>query len=212
MNKKDFKDYNTEVMLQILKNAEFELQKAEAEKDSEKIKLIKDEIIPKYEKLYLGVAELDIRDKSQEEIEKFKDIVDKIAQSNGLTKEYIEKNIALRESLKGKSGAEVTKRMFEYAVKDLKKKKRILLEKLDVLLKEEAQLEADLKECIQYDAEMEISGKIVDVREKKRDINDMISENDREIERIQNDINSRWKYEIFGTVSRDELKKAAEEK
>ncbi len=212
MNKKDFKDYNTEVMLQILKNAEFELQKAEAEKDSEKIKLIKDEIIPKYEKLYLGVAELDIRDKSQEEIEKFKDIVDKIAQSNGLTKEYIEKNIALRESLKGKSGAEVTKRMFEYAVKDLKKKKRILLERLDVLLKEEAQLEADLKECIQYDAEMEISGKIVDVREKKRDINDMISENDREIERIQNDINSRWKYEIFGTVSRDELKKAAEEK
>ena len=167
MNKKDFKDYNTEVMLQILKNAEFELQKAEAEKDSEKIKLIKDEIIPKYEKLYLGVAELDIRDKSQEEIEKFKDIVDKIAQSNGLTKEYIEKNIALRESLKGKSGAEVTKRMFEYAVKDLKKKKRILLERLDVLLKEEAQLEADLKECIQYDAEMEISGKIVDVREKK---------------------------------------------
>lgn len=212
MNKKDFKDYNTEVMLQILKNAEFELQKAEAEKDSEKIKLIKDEIIPKYEKLYLGVAELDIRDKSQEEIEKFKDIVDKIAQSNGLTKEYIEKNIALRESLKGRSGAEVTKRMFEYAVKDFKKKKRILLEKLDVLLKEEAQLEADLKECIQYDAEMEISGKIVDVREKKRDINDMISENDREIERIQNDINSRWKYEIFGTVSRDELKKAAEEK
>ena len=212
MNKKDFKDYNTEVMLQILKNAEFELQKAEAEKDSEKIKLIKDEIIPKYEKLYLGVAELDIRDKSQEEIEKFKDIVDKIAQSNGLTKEYIEKNIALRESLKGRSGAEVTKRMFEYAVKDLKKKKRILLEKLDVLLKEEAQLEADLKECIQYDAEMEISGKIVDVREKKRDINDMISENDKEIERIQNDINSRWKYEIFGTVSRDELKKAAEEK
>ena len=212
MNKKDFKDYNTEVMLQILKNAEFELQKAEAEKDSEKIKLIKDEIIPKYEKLYLGVAELDIRDKSQEEIEKFKDIVDKIAQSNGLTKEYIEKNIALRESLKGKSGAEVTKRMFEYAVKDLKKKKRILLERLDVLLKEEAQLEADLKECIQYDAEMEISGKIVDVREKKRDINDMISENDREIERIQNDINSRWKYEIFGTVSRDELKKVAEEK
>ena len=212
MNKKDFKDYNTEVMLQILKNAELELQKAEAEKDSEKIKLIKDEIIPKYEKLYLGVAELDIRDKSQEEIEKFKDIVDKIAQSNGLTKEYIEKNIALRESLKGKSGAEVTKRMFEYAVKDLKKKKRILLERLDVLLKEEAQLEADLKECIQYDAEMEISGKIVDVREKKRDINDMISENDKEIERIQNDINSRWKYEIFGTVSRDELKKAAEEK
>ena len=34
-------------------------------------------------------------------------------------------------------------------------------------MKEEAQLEADLKECIQYDAEMEISGKIVDIERKK---------------------------------------------
>ena len=212
MNKKDFKDYNTEVMLQILKKSEVELQKAEAENDSEKIKFINEEVIPKYEKLYLALAELDIRDKTEEEIKNFRETVDKIAESNGLTEEFIKKCISVREELKGKSGAEVTKRMFEYAVKDLKKKKRILLERTDVLLKEEAQLEADLKECIQYDAEMEISGKIVDVREKKRDINDMISENDREIERIQNDINSRWKYEIFGTVSRDELKKAAEEK
>lgn len=36
MNKKDFKDYNTEVMLQILKKSEVELQKAEAENDREK--------------------------------------------------------------------------------------------------------------------------------------------------------------------------------
>ena len=59
---------------------------------------------------------------------------------------------------------------------------------------------------------MEISGKIVDIREKKRDINELISENDKEIERINSDIKSRWKYEIYGTVSRDELKKAAENK
>ena len=212
MNKKDFKDYNTEVMLQILKNAMFQLAEAEKTNDSEKIKFIKEEIIPKYEKLYLGLAELDIRDKSEEEIQKFRDTVDKIAETNGLDREYIEKCIAVREELRGKSGAEVTKRMFEYAVKDLKKKKRLLLEKLDVFLKEEAQLEADLKECIQYDAEMEISGKIVDVREKKRDINELIVANDKEIERINKDIVSRWKYEIYGTVSRDELKKVAEEK
>ena len=136
--------------------------------------------------------------------------MDKIAESNGLTEEFIKKCISAREELKGKSGAEVTKRMFEYAVKDLKKKKRILLERMDVLLKEEAQLEADLKECIQYDAEMEISGKIVDVREKKRDLKEILDANDKEIEKIQNHINTKWRYEIFGTVSRDELKKAAE--
>lgn len=210
MNKKDFKDYNTEVMLQILRNAKNQLAAAEKNNDTETIKVITEEIIPKYEKLFLGLAELDIRDKTDEEIQSFRDTVDKIAEANNLTEEHIKKCIALREEMKGKSGAEVIKRMFEYAVKDLKKKKRILLERMDVLLKEEAQLEADLKECIQYDAEMEISGKIVDVREKKRDLNELISANDKEIERINNDIKTRWKYEIYGTVSRDELKKAAE--
>lgn len=210
MNKKDFKDYNTEVMLQILRNAKNQLAAAEKNNDTETVKVITEEIIPKYEKLFLGLAELDIRDKTDEEIQSFRDTVDKIAEANNLTEEHIKKCIALREEMKGKSGAEVIKRMFEYAVKDLKKKKRILLERMDVLLKEEAQLEADLKECIQYDAEMEISGKIVDVREKKRDLNELISANDKEIERINNDIKTRWKYEIYGTVSRDELKKAAE--
>lgn len=210
MNKKDFKDYNTEVMLQILKNTNISLLEAESVKDEEKIKFIKDEIIPKYEKLYLALRELDIRDKSDEEIKTFRETVDKIASTNNLTEEYIKKCIAIREELRGKSGAEVTKRMFEYTLKNFKKKKGILLEKMNVLLKEEAQLEADLKECIQYDAEMEISGKIVDVREKKRDLKEIIDANEKEIEKITNDINSKWKYEIYGTISRDELKKTVE--
>lgn len=210
MNKKDFKDYNTEVMLQILKNANVSLLEAESVKDEEKIKFIKEEIFPKYEKLYLALRELDIRDKSDEEIKTFRETVDKIASTNNLTEEYIKKCIAIREELRGKSGAEVTKRMFEYTLKNFKKKKGILLEKMNVLLKEEAQLEADLKECIQYDAEMEISGKIVDVREKKRDLKEIIDANEKEIEKITNDINSKWKYEIYGTISRDELKKTVE--
>lgn len=210
MNKKEFKDYNTEVMLQILKTAEMELQKAETLKDNEKIKFIKEEVIPKYEKLYVALAELDIRDKTDEEIKTFRETVDKIAKSNGLTEEYIKNCILVREELRGKSGAEVTKKMFEYTIKNLKKKKRIVLEKMYVLLKEEAKLEADLKECIQYDAEMEISGKIVDVREKKRDLKEILDENDIEIKKLEDYLKTKWRYEIFGTISRDELKKVAE--
>lgn len=210
MNKKEFKDYNTEVMLQILKNASVSLREAESINDIEKVKFIKEEIIPKYEKLYVALKDLDIRDKSDDEIKTFKETVDKIASTNNLTEEYIKKCIEIREELKGKSGSEVTKKMFEYALKNFKKKKGILLEKMNILLKEEAQLEADLKECIQYDAEMEISGKIVDVREKKRDLKEIIDANDKEIEKITNDINTKWKYEIYGTISRDELKKTVE--
>ena len=210
MNKKEFKDYNTEVMLQILKNASVSLREAESINDIEKVKFIKEEIIPKYEKLYVALKDLDIRDKSDDEIKTFKETVDKIASTNNLTEKYIKKCIEIREELKGKSGSEVTKKMFEYALKNFKKKKGILLEKMNILLKEEAQLEADLKECIQYDAEMEISGKIVDVREKKRDLKEIIDANDKEIEKITNDINTKWKYEIYGTISRDELKKTVE--
>lgn len=210
MNKKEFKDYNTEVMLQILKNSTIKLQEAKKNGNEEQIKFISEEIIPKYEKLYLALAELDIRDKSDDEIKNFRDTVNKIAESNNLTEEYIKKEILLREELRGKSGAEVTKRMFEYAIKDLKKKKGKLFDRLKIFLKEETQLEADLKECIQYDAEMEISGKIVDVREKKREINSIIEETDKKIESLTKDINNRWKYEIYGTISRDELKKVAE--
>lgn len=210
MNKKEFKDYNTEVMLQILKNASVSLREAESINDIEKVKFIKEEIIPKYEKLYIALKDLDIRDKSDDEIKTFKETVGKIANTNNLTEEYIKKCIEVREELKGKSGSEVTKKMFEYALKNFKKKKGILLEKMNILLKEEAQLEADLKECIQYDAEMEISGKIVDVREKKRDLKEIIDANDKEIEKITNDINTKWKYEIYGTISRDELKKTVE--
>lgn len=210
MNKKEFKDYNTEVMLQILKNSTIKLQEAKKNGNEEQIKFISEEIIPKYEKLYLALAKLDIRDKSDDEIKNFRDTVNKIAESNNLTEEYIKKEILLREELKGKSGAEVTKRMFEYAIKDLKKKKGKLFDRLKIFLKEEAQLEADLKECIQYDAEMEISGKIVDVREKKREINSLMEETDKKIESLTKDINNRWKYEIYGTISRDELKKVAE--
>lgn len=210
MNKKEFKDYNTEVMLQILKNSTIKLQEAKKNGNEEQIKFISEEIIPKYEKLYLALAELDIRDKSDDEIKNFRDTVNKIAESNNLTEEYIKKEILLREELKGKSGAEVTKRMFEYAIKDLKKKKGKLFDRLKIFLKEEVHLEADLKECIQYDAEMEISGKIVDVREKKREINSLMEETDKKIESLTKDINNRWKYEIYGTISRDELKKVAE--
>ena len=98
MNKKEFKDYNTEVMLQILRNADHQLTEAFGRGDEEKIKFIKEEIIPKYEKLFLGLAELDIRDKTDEEIEKFKNTVEKIRESNGFTKEYIERCITFKET------------------------------------------------------------------------------------------------------------------
>lgn len=208
MNKKEFKNFNTEVMLQVLKNADIMLQRAKQENDIEKIKVIEEDVIPKYEKLYLAMKELDIRDKSDEEIQGFRDNVLMIAKKNNLSVEFINECVAKREELKSHSGAEVTKRMFEYALKGLKKKRGILLDNMKKLLKDEEQAEKDLKECIQYDDEMRVSALIVDIREKKREVQALLEENDSEIGKIKKDLENSWKYEIYGTISREALQES----
>ena len=103
MNKKDFKDFNTEVMLQILAKLNLLTQQLDNE---EKLKELNEELIPKFEKLYLAVREYDIRNKSDDEIEKFANIILEVAEKNNLSKEHIKECVRKREELKGKSGAE----------------------------------------------------------------------------------------------------------
>ena len=54
---------------------------------------------------------------------------------------------------------------------------------------------------------MKISADIVDVREEKRELNDKIALLDLKIASIERDIQNRWKYEIYGTVTQKELEK-----
>lgn len=202
MNKKDFKDFNTEVMLQILAKLNLLTQQLDNE---EKLKELNEELIPKFEKLYLAVREYDIRNKSDDEIEKFANIILEVAEKNNLSKEHIKECVRKREELKGKSGAEVTKRMFEFAIKELKKKKGKLQDILKELLKAEEKEEKDLKECIQYIDEMRVTANIIDIREQKREIKANLKETDEEIDTLKKDIENSWKYLIYGTIPKEEL-------
>jgi len=207
MERKDFIYFSLESILQVLKKYDLELKIAEKENDTEKIKLLKEEIIPKYDRLYFGFKHTDFKEKTNEEVQGIEKTINDILEKNNISKTYIKKCIEKREALKENSGAEVTKNLFLYTIKELEKKKGILHDKLKPLLEKEKQLEADLKECIQYDEEMRISGEIVDLREEKRELNENFDHIDFLINQINYDLDCGWKYEIFGTISKEELKK-----
>ena len=207
MDIKIFIDYATEIVLQVLRKNSQELQKAYQENDNKKIEVLETEIIPKYEKLYLGLTSDEMKKKTPEEIENILKVLEDILEKNNFTKEFIEDCQKKREEYKESSGALVVKRLFEYSIKNLKKNKSKVYDKINPLLKEEEKLEADLKEAIQYEDEMKISADIVDVREEKRELNDKIALLDLKISSIERDIQNRWKYEIYGTVTQKELEK-----
>lgn len=207
MDIKIFIDYATEIVLQVLRKNSQELQKAYQENDNKKIEVLETEIIPKYEKLYLGLTSDEMKKKTPEEIENILKVLEDILEKNNFTKEFIEDCQKKREEYKESSGALVVKRLFEYSIKNLKKNKSKVYDKLNPLLKREEKLEADLKEAIQYEDEMKISADIVDVREEKRELNDKIALLDLKIASIERDIQNRWKYEIYGTVTQKELEK-----
>lgn len=207
MNTDKFINYSKEIILQVLRKNSQELMKAHEEKNTKEIDLLEKEVLPKYEKLYLALSHEELKNKSSEEIQGILKIMEDILEKNNFSKEFIEESMKKREEYKNKSGALVVKRLFEYSIKNLKKKKTNIYKVLTPLLKKEEKLEADLKEAIQYDDEMRISADIVDVREDKRELLSQVADLDEKISSIEKDIENRWKYEIYGTVTQEELEK-----
>ena len=90
MDIKIFIDYATEIVLQVLRKNSQELQKAYQENDNKKIEVLETEIIPKYEKLYLGLTSDEMKKKTPEEIENILKVLEDILEKNNFTKEFIE--------------------------------------------------------------------------------------------------------------------------
>lgn len=202
-----FIDYSKEIILQVLRKNSQELQKAYQEKDNKKIELLETDIIPKYERLYLGIISDEMKQKNPNEIESILKIVEDIAEKNNFSKSFIENCQKKRKEYENLSGALVVKRLFEYSIKEIKKQKSLIFDKLNPLLKKEEELEKELKESIQYEDEMRISADIVDVREEKRELNEKLNLLDLKISAIERDIQNKWKYEIYGTITQKELEK-----
>ncbi len=206
MEFKYFKKYSEEIILAVLEKSQKEYDRLKSENKISEGEVLKEKVISVYSQLYTEIANLK-EEEFQNKKEELVKIIEEIRDNNKLTDNFVIERIQSREKLKGKSGAEVVKRLFEYSLKNLKKKRTKLTSKLQPILQKEDELESQLKEAIQYDEEMEISSKIVDIREEKRHWLDILVDLEEKIKEIETDLELKWKYLIYGNISQKELEK-----
>ena len=130
-----------------------------------------------------------------------------MAKDSNLKEKYIRAQIEKREELKGNSGAEVVEKFFKYKIKELKKIKGDLLQKLNKLLDKEEKLNLDLSNAIQEVEQLEIIEKLQPVRAEFRSLSLQLDKYQKELEETENKLLKKWYYEIYGTTDKDILLK-----
>ena len=207
---KKFIKYAKEVCLQNLflaDNIKVDLKNQDNLFEAERIEK---EVISKYENIYLLLEEetlLNIYEKDKKIFEKIKETIEKMAKDSNLKEEYIKAQIKKREELKGNSGAEVVEKFFKYKIKEFKKIKGDLLQKLNKLLDKEEKLNLDLSNAIQEVEQLEIIEKLQPVRAEFRNLSLQLDKYQKELEETENKLFKKWYYEIYGTTEKDILLK-----
>ncbi|WP_291256603.1 hypothetical protein [Fusobacterium sp.] len=213
MERKEYNEilkFSIEVILQIFIKINRRLDELNNNGEISAIEILENEVIPKYEKLLKGLkAEIieDDQEKSidSEKIENIKKYIFDIMKENNLTKEFIDSQIKIREELKDNSGAEVVKKLFEYEKKQLENTKYNLLDKVNSVLDREDKLAMDLKNAIQEEEQIECIYRLQPVREEYRALEEKILRVQKNIDNINKKLDSQWAYEIYGTISKDDM-------
>lgn len=170
-------------------------------------KLDKD-VLPIYENIYFSLEEEQIKamiEEKTEFLEKIEENLEKILKNSDLNREFILEQLQKRKELKGKSGAEVIKKFNTYKLKNYKKQRAELLNKINSILDEEEKLNLKLSNAIQEEEQLEIIEKIQPIREKYREFEKKFNIFQKEIEHSENIINKKWPYEIYGTREEKEF-------
>ena len=200
--------FSREAILQVLRKVSGRVEELKKNGEISAGELLEKDVLSKYEKLYRGLAsEISDEEKDLEKLENIKKYVLEIIKDNGITKEFVDEQIKIREKLKENSGAEVVKNLFEYELKQLKNLKYNLLDKVNKVLDEEEKLSMDLKNAIQEEEQMECIYALQPVRAKYRELEEKVMDVQKKIDEIEAKIDSKWQYEMYGTVSKDEMLK-----
>jgi hypothetical protein len=200
-----------EVILQVLKLTDNKIKQLREIGDLSGAEILEKDIIEKYEKLYGGLTGEGIKEFKEEELKGIREHIENIMIKNNLSKEYIESQVALREKLKGDSGAEVIKRFFQYEKKELEKTKYDLLEKVSKVLDEEERVSMLMKNAIQEEEQIEYIYQLQPIREKYRELESKIFKVQDKLDLLKKKLDLEWYYEIYGTVSKDEMLKTYNE-
>lgn len=208
INKIEISEYGKEICLQNLLLTNKIKENLNKSGDISGVEKIENEVIPVYEKIYfsLDLEELDkIENEDKNALEKIKENLERILKNSGLTKEFILSQLELRKKLSGKSGAEVVKKFYKYKLKEYKKIKFDLLEKINSILDEEEKLNLELSNAIQEEEQMKIIDKLQPVRQKYRELEAQINIYQKEIKICEDAISKKWYYEIYGTLQEKDL-------
>ena len=207
---KKFIKYAKEVCLQNLflaDNIKVDLKSQDNLYEAERIDK---EVISVYENIYLSLNEeflLNLYKENKKVFEQLEETIEKMKKDANLKDEYIKSQIKKREELKGNSGAEVVEKFFKYKIKELKKIKGDLLQKLNKLLNKEEKLNLDLSNAIQEVEQLEIVEKLQPIRAEFRSLSLQLDKYQNELEETENKISKKWYYEIYGTTDKEVLLK-----
>lgn len=199
--------FSTEVILQVFIKINKRVEELKNNDEISALEILQNEVIPKYEKLYKGLK-TEIKDDEEIDIEKFENIkkyIYDIMKENSFTEEFIRTQMKLREKFQGESGAEVVKKLFEYEKKQMENTKYNLLDKVNKVLDREDKLAMDLKNAIQEEEQIECIYKLQPVREEYRDLEEKVLRVQKNIDDLKKKLDSEWTYEIYGTISKDEM-------
>ncbi len=199
--------FSTEVILQVFVKINKRVEELKSNDEISALEILQNEVIPKYEKLYKGLK-TEIKDDEEIDIEKFENIkkyIYDIMKENSFTEEFIRTQMKLRERFQGESGAEVVKKLFEYEKKQMENTKYNLLDKVNKVLDREDKLAMDLKNAIQEEEQIECIYKLQPVREEYRALEEKVLRVQKNIDDLKKKLDSEWTYEIYGTISKDEM-------
>lgn len=199
--------FSTEVILQVFVKINKRAEELKSNDEISALEILQNEVIPKYEKLYKGLK-TEIKDDEEIDIEKFENIkkyIYDIMRENSFTEEFIRTQMKLREKFQGESGAEVVKKLFEYEKKQMENTKYNLLDKVNKVLDREDKLAMDLKNAIQEEEQIECIYKLQPVREEYRALEEKVLRVQKNIDDLKKKLDSEWTYEIYGTISKDEM-------
>ncbi len=199
--------FSIEVILQVFKSVNKKIDELKKIGDISAIEILERDVIPKYEKLYGGLTGEEIKKFDEEQLVAIKKYIKDIMKENNFNEEYIKKQMELREKLKGDSGAEVVKRFFQYEKKELEKTKYELLDRADKILEEEEKLSMEMKNAVQEEEQIEYIYKLQPVRAEFRKIEEKMLKIQEKLNVLNKRLTSEWPYEIYGTLSKDEMLK-----
>ena len=199
--------FSVEVILQVFRSINKKIDELKEIGDISGIEILEKDVIPKYEKLYGGLTGEEIKKFDEEQLAAIKKYIKDIMKENNFNEEYIKKQMELREKLKGDSGAEVVKRFFQYEKKELEKTKYELLDRADKILEEEEKLSMEMKNAVQEEEQIEYIYKLQPVRAEFRKIEEKMLKIQEKLNVLNKRLTSEWPYEIYGTLSKDEMLK-----